>query len=71
MSYAIRVEGDDITPVEYPTWLSAMEKENIFSVTLRDGEFHVEEECDGWYHVVLTAEQVRALGYELVALSGL
>lgn len=42
----------------------------VFSVSKReDGTFEVREECDGYYIEVLTADELRQLGREIIALA--
>lgn len=50
--------------------LRALETNQIVAVSKEpDGKFLVSEKCDDYFSCRLTAEQLRALGHELIALA--
>ena len=67
MSYAINAGTESAE--EYPTLISAMKEEHIFSIVRAGDGFYIEEANDHYYHVWLTVTQLRALGHELTALA--
>ena len=63
----------DFGATEYPSMLKAMKGEHIFSIepeAIEDGDgFFIKEECDGYYGLCLSKEEVIALAQELLALA--
>jgi len=54
---------------EFDTLLAAVNELAVFSVSQHKDGFIITEECDGWHAIILTPEQLRLLGEELIALS--
>lgn len=55
---------------EFETVLDAALNSRVFSVRANeDGTFEVREECDDYYHITLTKEQLIALADELRSLA--
>jgi hypothetical protein len=65
-------EGADIPvgfPQDFDSVLDALERENILKITQDADGFDVREGCDKWFWVLLSPDQLRLLGEELIALS--
>lgn len=61
--------NDGLEPSEYRTVLEGLADNRIVSFTLEEnGLFRVREECDGFFIVRLTPEQLIALGNEIILL---
>lgn len=77
MKYKIDCSFCDREWVESDSVLAALADNRIFSVTRIDpnddpdnaGKFRVAEMCDNYFCGCLTAEQLRALGHELIAIA--
>lgn len=55
---------------EYPSVLAGLADNRILTVTrMADGRFRVAEACDDWFDARLTADQLAALGRELIELA--
>lgn len=52
-----------------PPMLKKLCGKKIFSVTQEGEGFLFNEECDHWFAVTLTAEEVKTLGMELVEMA--
>lgn len=49
--------------------LDAIREAGVFSVEKVEGGFDVTDACDNWYGCFLTADDMRALASELIALA--
>lgn len=68
--YLIDKGNKDIPPKEYATVSKGLSDCGVVAITrCVDGRFMVEEQCDLYYSVVLTKEQLRAWALELIAMS--
>ena len=54
---------------EGETWLSWLDRRNVFSIQKAAGGFEVREECDGYYSAPLTREHLLLLAEELKQLA--
>ena len=54
---------------EYDSLLAAANETGVFFVGRHEGGFMLTEQCDGWHKMILTPDQLRLLGEELIALS--
>lgn len=71
MSHRIEIPSDahGVRFENYPSILAALKEERVFDVA-RNGElFSVEECCDGYYSIRLSAAQLRILAAELVEIA--
>lgn len=67
MSYKFKIEGEEN---EYETVLEALRAANIFTIYGEvNGTFEIEEKCDGYFSLRISAEQLADLGRELIKLS--
>ena len=53
----------------YSTMREAMDDGAIFSVSKRYDAFCIQEECDGEFSYIITADQLADLGQELIDLA--
>lgn len=51
------------------TLLARLEKERVFSVATLSSSFLISEECDCYYTVTLSKDELAQLGQELIELS--
>jgi hypothetical protein len=64
----MKIDCDDgLEPSEYQTVLEALVDNRVLSIKLEEnGLFRLREECDGFFLVRLTPEQLIALGNEII-----
>jgi hypothetical protein len=53
----------------YNSMMDAMDDQRIFTVTQTTRGFIVEEHCDDYFSVLLSGEQLEALGRELIEMA--
>ena len=61
--------GGDGKVVEFESLLSAASESGVFTVEKHKDGFILTEACDNWHAIILTPDQLRLLGEELIALS--
>lgn len=54
---------------EGETWLSWLDRRNVFSIQKAEGGFEVREECDGYYSAPLTRDHLLQLAEEIKRLA--
>jgi len=62
------LHGEDKT-VEFDSMLQAADGSGIFTVEKSEYGFLVAENCDSWHAMILTPDQLRLLGEELIEMS--
>ena len=67
MSYKIKMRDGDRRRSTYDTMLDARRDLGVFSVIDEPDGIKVLEECDMYYWVLLTPDQLRTLGQEIIA----
>lgn len=71
MTIKVQLENDDTGEDSCGTTiLDAIRNSKVFRITeLDDGRFDIRESCDGWFNCVLTKEQLKRLGREIINLT--
>ena len=63
------MEQGKYEPIEYPTMLAAIDDQRIMTVKRKEGGFNLMENCDRYYSLDVTPDQLRALARELYTLA--